>query len=176
MTQTLFKAINLSIEDLGELTPFFSSITFQDNKIALQFKLKIQQINKDTRELETLEIPTEGINQINKTEGFLGGDFANEMYCVYFDSVHLPLLRTLYQFVDQFTGEFKQPHSVGDLEQKQTLIDTIQSQIDQSKKQAKEWEQDLENVKYPELKRMRNDNELFEDTLLEAKKAGLVNA
>ena len=176
MTQTLFKAINLSIEDLGELTPFFSSITFQDNKIALQFKLKIQQINKDTRELETLEIPTEGINQINKTEGFLGGDFANEMYCVYFDSVHLPLLRTLYQFVDQVTGEFKQPHSVGDLEQKQTLIDTIQSQIDQSKKQAKEWEQDLENVKYPELKRMRNDNELFEDTLLEAKKAGLVNA
>jgi hypothetical protein len=176
MTQTLFKAINLSIEDLGELTPFFSSITFQDNKIALQFKLKIQQINKDTRELETLEIPTEGINQINKTEGFLGGDFANEMYCVYFDSVHLPLLRTLYQFVDQFTGEFKQPHSVGDLEQKQTLIDTIQSQIDQSKKQAKEWEQDLENVKYPELKRMRNDNELFEDTLLEAKKAGLINA
>jgi hypothetical protein len=176
MTQTLFKAINLSIEDLGELTPFFSSITFQDNKIALQFKLKIQQINKDTRELETLEIPTEGINQINKTEGFLGGDFANEMYCVYFDSVHLPLLRTLYQFVDQVTGEFKQPHSVGDLEQKQTLIDTIQSQIDQSKKQAKEWEQDLENVKYPELKRMRNDNELFEDTLLEAKKAGLINA
>jgi hypothetical protein len=81
----------------------------------------------------------------------------------------------LYQFVDQVTGEFRQPYSVGDLEQKQTLIDTIQSQIDQSKKQAKEWEQDLENVKYPELKRMRNDNELFEDTLLEAKKAGLVN-
>jgi hypothetical protein len=176
MTQTLFKAINLSVEDLGELTPFFSSISFQDNKIALQFKMKIQQINKDTRELETLEIPTEGINQINKTEGFLGGDFVNEMYCVYFDSVYLPLLRSLYQFVDQVTGEFKQPYSVGDLEQKQTLIDTIQSQIDQSKKQAKEWEQDLENVKYPELKRMRNDNELFEDTLLEAKKAGLINA
>jgi hypothetical protein len=176
MKDLLFKAANLNLADFPSLLPFFDSINFDQNKVTLKFKLKIQQLNKQTLTPETLEIPNKGISELNQKEGFLGGDFVNEMYVVSFDSPQMELLKKIHQYVDQITGEMVQPHSVGELEQKQAMIDTVESQIKQSLDQAKQWQQDLDNNKLPEMKRMRNNNEVFEGVFMEAKKAGLINA
>jgi hypothetical protein len=74
MKDLLFKAANLNLADFPSLLPFFDSINFDQNKVTLKFKLKIQQLNKQTLTPETLEIPNEGISELNQKEGFLGGE------------------------------------------------------------------------------------------------------